>query len=335
LKLALLDRTFLENPEHPARALLDRMAAVGTRWVGDDRDRVALPKLKAVVEAILRGFIDDTDLFGRLLEDFERFCQSLEKRAEMVEKRNRAAQEGVERLNAARQRAFDEVRARIGRLLLPELVRELLEKPWMDFLAFNLLRNGESGNAWQTALKVVDGVLWSLRSGHARDADEFEQYRLQLRQALADGMQTIGYDEQAGAALLVALDAAQAQARETQAPLPEADEDAAAPVARAEPVVPEQLELAERLRNRTAFGTLFDFDCDGPSPQRLKLAWFSRISEHYMFVNQAGIKQRLETLVFLAEGLAAGRIRIVEAERRGFMERALQAALTRLGPPPN
>jgi hypothetical protein len=336
LKLALLDRTFLESQEHPARLLLDRMAAVGTRWVGDDKDRVALPKLKAVVETILRGFVDDTDLFGRLLEDFERFCQSLEKRAEMVEKRNRAAQEGVERLHAARQRAGEDVQARIGRLLLPEPVRELLEKPWTDFLAFNLLRNGDGSAAWEAALKVVDGVLWSLQFGHTRGADEFQQYREQLRQALADGMQTIGYDGQAAATLLAALDSAQMQAREAGAPLPEtADEIVVAPVAAGGPVTPEQLELAGRLRNDTAFGTLFDFDCDGPAPQRLKLAWFSRISEHYMFVNQAGVKQRLETLAFLAEGLAAGRIRIVEAERRGFMERALHAVLARLAPPPN
>jgi hypothetical protein len=334
LKLALLDRSFLESREHPARMLLDRMAAVGTRWVGDERDRVALPKLKGVVEAILGGFVDDVGLFARLLEDFERFCQGLEKRAEMVEKRNRAAQEGVERLHAARQRAGDEVRARVGRLLLPAAVQQLLEKPWTDFLAFNLLRTGE-GAAWEMALKVVEGVLWSLQFGHTRGAEEFEQYCLQLRQALADGMQTIGYDDQAGKALLAELEAVQVDARDRAASLPEAeavDDPVAAP---AETSTPEQLELAERLRTRTPFGTLFDFDCDGPAPQRLKLAWFSRISEHYMFVNQAGVKQRLEGLDFLVQGLAAGRVRIVETERRGFMERALHAVLARLSPASN
>jgi hypothetical protein len=335
LKLALLDRTFLESREHPARVLLDRMAAVGSRWIGDERDRVALPKLKGVVEAILQGFVDDIGLFGRLLEDFERFCESLEKRAEMVEKRNRAAQEGVERLHAARDRAGEEVRTRIGRLILPEPVRQLLDKPWTDFLAFNLLRNGDGSAAWEMALKVVDGVLWSLQFGHTRDADGWQQYRQQLRQLLGDGMQTIGYDVQAGAALLAELDAAQTQARADAMPLPEADAVDAAVVAPVEAATPEQLELAERLRNHTAFGTLFDFECDGQATQRLKLAWFSRISEHYMFVNQAGVRQRLETLAFLAEGLAAGSIRIVEEQRRGFMERALHAVLARLDPSRN
>jgi hypothetical protein len=212
LKLALLDQSFLGNQQHPARVLLDRMAETGARWVADDKDRVALPKLKTVVETILSGFIDDSTVFERLLDDFERFRESLDKRAEMVEKRNRAAQEGIERLNAARQRSAGEVADRTKSLVLPESVQQLLQKPWTDYLAFNLLRNGDQSPAWTTALKVVDGVLWSLQSGHSQSAAELQRYRQQLRQALADGMQVIGYDGQAGGALLDALDDAQERA---------------------------------------------------------------------------------------------------------------------------
>jgi hypothetical protein len=213
-------------------------------------------------------------------------------------------------------------------------VQQLLEKPWVDFLAFNLLRNGEGSGAWQAALKVVDGVLWSLQFGHTRSAEEFEQYRQQLRQLLAEGMQTIGYDEQAGAELLAGLDQAQRPARARDGELPVRPAAAGAQAAADRHATPQQLEFIEQLRHRTPFGTLFDFDVDGADapPQRLKLAWFSRVSERYMFVNQAGMKQRLETVADLAAGLAEGRIRIVPEERRGFMERALQAVLARLAP---
>jgi hypothetical protein len=51
-----------------------------------------------------------------------------------------------------------------------------------------------------------------------------------------------------------------------------------------------------------------------------------------MFVNQAGVKQRLDVLPFLVKGISAGNIRIVEAEKRGFMERALHAILSKLNP---
>jgi hypothetical protein len=49
-----------------------------------------------------------------------------------------------------------------------------------------------------------------------------------------------------------------------------------------------------------------------------------------MFVNQAGIKQRVETLPALVRGLHAGTIRIVQPEKRSFMERALTAILHKL-----
>lgn len=328
LKLALLDPQFLADQQHPARVLLDRMAEAGARWVGDDKDRTALPRLKTIVESILEGFVDDPALFGRLLEDFERFRESLDKRAEMAEKRNRAAQEGIERLAAARGRAADAIAARTDGLELPEPVRQLLQKPWADFLAFNLLRNGETSAAWHGALQVVESLLWSLQPG--RDAAQLQRVREQLRTALTDGMQTIGFDTQAAAGLLQALEEAQDRAQAGDVVLREATAPAAGAAAAPEPT-PAQLELVDRLRNRTPFGTLFEFDGDGEPPQRLKLAWFSRITAHYMFVNQAGVKQRLEPLSALVQGLEAGTIRIVDAERRGFMERALQAVLERLG----
>ncbi|HSB96837.1 MAG TPA: DUF1631 family protein [Spongiibacteraceae bacterium] len=333
LKLAILDPNFLLDQQHPARLLLNRMAETGARWVHDDKERVVLPKLKTIVETILRGFIDDLELFERLLEDFERFRESLDKRAEMVEKRNRSAQEGIERLNIAKQRAASEIAARIKGLAIPLPIQQLLQKPWTDFLAFNFLRNGDNSLSWNAALKVVDGVLWSVQGGKGRGEEEFKRYQQQLEQAIADGLHTIGYDDKIGQELLSALRSAQQQTFLGQPAVHEAPE----PVAEVVPEVPvesaftpEQQQIAERLRSHLAFGTLFEFDRADQPPQQLKLAWFSQVSAHYMFVNQSGIKQRLEGLSFLVHGLSAGTIRIVEAEKRGFMERAFHVILNKL-----
>jgi hypothetical protein len=331
--LAILDPNFLLEQQHPARLLLNRMAETGARWVHDDKERVVLPKLKTIVETILRGFIDDLELFERLLEDFERFRESLDKRAEMVEKRNRSAQEGIERLNVAKQRAASEIAARIKGLAIPLPIQQLLQKPWTDFLAFNFLRNGDSSLSWNAALKVVDGVLWSVQGGKGRSEEEFQRYQQQLERAIADGLHTIGYDDKIGQELLSALRSAQQQTFLGQPAVQEAPE----PVAEVVPEVPvesaftpAQQQIAERLRSHLAFGTLFEFDRADQLPQQLKLAWFSQVSAHYMFVNQSGIKQRLEGLSFLVHGLSAGTIRIVEAEKRGFMERAFHVILNKL-----
>ncbi len=334
LKLAILDPSFLLNHQHPARVLLNRMADTGARWVSDDKERVALPKLKSVVETVLRGFADDLSLFDRLLEDFERFREGLDKRAEMVEKRNRSAQEGIERLTMAKQRAAKEIAERVQGLAIPMPIQQLLQKPWTDFLAFNYLRNGDSSLSWKAALKVVDGVLWSVQSDSRRSREEFQRYQQQLEQSIAEGLRTIGYDSEIGEQLLSALRAAQEQASVGEAPVQPAPEPVAEPEVPSAPTepefTPEQEQFAERLRGQIDFGALFEFDRPGQTPQQLKLAWFSRVSGHYMFVNQAGIKQRLETLSVLVKGLSNNSIRIVEAEKRGFMERAFNAILNKL-----
>ena len=337
LKLAILDKTFLEDQKHNARVLINRMAEAGARWVTDEKERVVLPKLKTIVETILRGFVDDISLFERLLADFERFRESLDKRAEMVEKRNRSAQEGIERLSTAKQRAGAEIDARIKGFTIPESIQQLLRKPWTDFLAFNYLRNGEQSLSWKAALKVVDGVIWSVRDDGAHNREEFQRYQQQLEQSIAEGLRTIGYDSEAGEELLSALREAQEQAYQGQSqvkPVAEPVVSKANAVQSAEPpppeFTPEEQAYADMLREKVAFGTLFEFDRVGQRPLQCKLAWFSRVSAHYMFVNQAGIKQVVETLPNLVRGLSVGSIRIVQPERRSFMERALTAIFTKL-----
>jgi hypothetical protein len=335
LKLALLDPTFLENRQHPARVLLNQMAETGARWVVDDKERTVLPKLKAIVETVLRGFVDDISLFDRLLEDFARFREGLDKRAQMVEKRNRSAQEGIERLTVAKQRAAREISERMKGFAVPDAIEQLLHKPWTDFLAFNYLRNGENSLSWKAALKVVDGVLWSVRDHDGRSPEEFQRYQSQLEQSIAEGLRTIGYDSEAGEQMLSALRAAQEQAFRGQpavVPKPEPATPAGPEAIQPSPeqFSPAEQELVETLRNHLEFGTLFEFDRPGQRPQLFKLAWYSRVSAHYMFVNQAGIKQRVETLPALVRGLHAGTIRIVQPEKRSFMERALTAILHKL-----
>lgn len=335
LKLALLDPRFLDDQQHPARVLLNQMAETGMRWVGDEKDRVALPKLRSVVDTILRGFIDDASLFERLLDDFSRFREGLEKRSEMVERRNREAQEGIERLSGARQKAVQEIAERSRGFSVPLPIQQLLEKPWADFLAFNYLRNGEQSLSWKAALKVVDGVLWSVQGGSNRSRDEFQRHRQQLEQSIAEGLRTIGYDSEAGQELLRALLEAQELAFKGEPiaspppPMPAAEiEPPAEPMLAA--FTPAEQEISERLRNHTEFGTWFEFDRPGQKALMVKLAWFSRASGHFMFVTPAGIKHSVETLPDLVRGISAGRIRVASPEKRTFMERALSAILHKL-----
>ena len=166
-----------------------------------------------------------------------------------------------------------EIQERIKGFSIPPALQLLLEKPWTDFLAFNYLRNGESSLSWKAALKVVDGVLWSVQSNTSRTRDEFQRHQQQLEQSIAEGLRTIGYDSESGQQMLQALREAQELAfrGEPQASPPPPGgaehEPRPEPVAAGPQSTPEEQEIAEMLRTKVEFGTWFEFDRPGSRPR--------------------------------------------------------------------
>lgn len=352
LKLALTDKSFLDNYQHSARILLNSMAEVGSRWVRDEENRTVLPKIKTIVETVMKGYVDDVTIFDRLLEDFNRFKESLEKRAKMVEQRNTESQQGMERLEVSKQQAADELELRMDKRDVDDKVRTVLRKPWSDFLAFNLLRHGDDSLTWQSALKVVDGVIWSMKAPSGEDTEELRRHQSDIEQSVRGGLETIGYDSEATSSLLNSLKEAHdlayhgkildqvnklgldkvAEAEKPKAkPAPKPVKKLSAAVkAKAEPPPSAEERKAIDSLEGVDFGTWFEFKRPEDSIDKLKLAWFSRVSSRYMFVDHAGVKQAVETRIELARGMASGLIAIVELEKKSFMERALEAVFSRL-----
>lgn len=359
LKLALMDKTFISNYQHSARILINSLADVGGRWVKDENDRTALPKIKTIVETILKGFVDDFSIFDRLLEDFQRFREGLDKRAKMVERRNTESQQGLERLEMARQQAESEVISRFDQGGVHERASHLLLKPWGDFLSFNLLRHGDESSTWQSALKVVDAVVWSIQEKQAVDnTEDFHRRQQAFETSIKEGLLAMGYDPEASANLLRSLRDAQELAyhdavmskQNKLKPKSELVEEVVSTIpAKATAIEKQKHALQTKINEKKkiavmsdeerqqleglqdiAFGTWFIFNTENSKTEKLKLAWYSRVTSNYMFVNNAGLKQRVITNIDLAKAMVAGSVRIASMERRSFMERAFEAVVKTL-----
>lgn len=468
LKVALIDKAFFDNSDHPARRLLNFMAEVGGRWIIEgDRDKLVYPKLRSIVSRVHEDFVDDLSIFDDLMVELEKFATTLEKRAELTEKRNTEAEMGLERLAKARIRAQQEIAKRMEGQHVPQCARELLEQSWADFLTFNILRHGDQGQNWDSALKVVNGVVWSVQAKASSDIERFRKMQKQLDQSISEGLRTIGYDQDASRALLTDLSKAQEMALEQvekvqsqqkdkedslasddsgeegsyqesedhvekqqstaqdstdqdqsesnveKQALSEPLGDSPADQAEIDPTLVGEQEIAElqgvaedeqpiaahepaanielsvdrepsaqlkssdkeqddepeaesnskyiparkntaisrqlrRQKQKVAalddelsaiydslenleFGSWFEF-CqeDNQKTVMLKLAWFSSISDHYMFVNRVGVKSAVNTRMELAQGIKAGTIKPQDGQGRTFMERALESILGRL-----
>lgn len=333
LKIAFIDKDFFEQPEHPARALMNSLAEAGARWVsndGKDQHDIYL-KIKATVFQLLKEFKNDVAIFSELLLKFNAYTNNLVRRQALMERRVLEKVQGEEKLREAKVRVNQEVRKRIDQRAVPSALLLLLLQPWSDFLSFVLLRYGDATEHWKRALQVVDELLWSIQP-KTLQADKNRLLKLQgpLTAALERGFETIGYDQSKGRKLVEAIAHLQKMALQSRQAQPASEpmrsklenmaaEKAGGSVVAELPVTAEEEKIVESLK-MIEYGTWFEFQ----GGRRLKVAWYNKKTQHYMLVDQQGKKVTLSAGLELAREMLAGRAKIIIGSTKPFFERALE-----------
>jgi len=333
LKIAFIDKGFFEQPEHPARVLLNSLAEAGVRWVSNDgSDQYDIfTKIKTTVFRLLQEFKNDVRIFAELLIEFNAYTHNVARRQELMERRALEKAQGEEKLREAKIQVNNEVRSRTDNRDMPSAILLLLLQPWSDYLSFVLLRYGDKSDSWTRALQVIDDLLWTLEP-KTQHQDKAKQMELQdtLVGSLERGFETIGYEQAKGRKLLDAVVSLQRMAllsrKAEPAPAPMrtkleslAAEKAGHSTAQLQPVLPEEAKIVDSLK-MVEFGTWFEFD----GGKRLKVAWYNKKTQHYMLVDQQGRKVSLAAGLQLARDMLAGRARIIAGSTKPFFERALE-----------
>lgn len=339
LKLAFIDPGFFEQPEHPARMLLNSLAEAGTRWVGNDGtvQHDMYNKIKDVVDRVLRDFKNDVRVITELLLEFNSYTKNIIRRQELMEKRAAEKAQGEERLREVKIKVNEEVRKRTDDKELPSAVLLFALQPWSDYLSFALLRYGEKSEKWANALAVVDDLLWIIepQTEPSNVARQVELAPILLRD-IETGFETIGYDQAKGKKLLEAISSliemAQQSKRAEPAPAPMRDKlekiaavkagqmmDEVTDISKEEEKIVENLKLIE-------FGTWFEFE----GGKRLKIAWYNARTSHYMLVDQMGKKVAMMSGLEIAREMMAKRAKIIAGSSKPFFERALENIFQKL-----
>ncbi|MET0230215.1 MAG: DUF1631 domain-containing protein [Rhodanobacteraceae bacterium] len=160
LRVALSDKAFFTQREHPARMLLNTIAETGSRWMDDeDADPSLVEKMQSAVDKVSSEYNGDVTLFRSLLSDLGSHMQLLARRAEVAERRHVDAAKGREKLDLARDTARTAIERLLKRGNPTPLVKTLLEQAWTDALALTILRQGEDSSAFHRRLAVADQLL--------------------------------------------------------------------------------------------------------------------------------------------------------------------------------
>ena len=343
LRVALGDKSFFTRRDHPARELLNAVAETGARWFDEsDTDPDLAAKMQMVVDHVTTDFDGDMAVFETMLGDLTRHMQTLARRAEATERRHIDAARGRDRLEVAREGARGAIQRLLQSAQPPERVRSLLEQAWTDALALSALREGAEGSEFKRRIEVAENI--AKRGAKPFDASPADSA---LRQDLESGLHQVGLhdDDVRGLVDNLFSQAPGGPAAERLKRIDEAlrekprfggeTQHAAAP-ARApepkEPLSPVEEECLAQLK-RTPFGTWFEFvrNQQGETVRR-KLAWFSPVTGHCLFVNQRGARTDDFTLELLAREMARGQARVAQLESTSIIDRAWKAIIDLLKP---
>jgi len=345
LRVALRDKSFFSRRAHPARQLLNTVAETGNLWLDEHDgavDRGLVDKMQLVVDRVLADFDGNLALVEDVLGELSQHMHTLARKAEVTERRHVDAARGREKLSLARASAREAIASRIARAKPSKLVRTLLEQAWTDVLALTLLRQGEKSEAYARRLTVADQLL-AASASRSGDVKAPAALRQEIETALdqvgyhRDDIQTIvkrlfepehahGDDPSSSTEIAIKLKAK-----------PHLGDDAAAAAPAKIAAPPRELaagsaeaRMLERLKT-LPFGAWFELVVNQQGERaRRKLAWYSTVTGHALFVNQRGVRTDEKTLQQLARDVVHGQAFIIEPEQESLVDRAWKAMLASL-----
>jgi hypothetical protein len=166
VKVALLDRTFFQDGEHPARRLLNRIAEATVGWT-DDEERgpnSLYGRIDQTVARVVAEFDRDLGLIDRLDADLAAFLAQEAQRVAAAEIKVCTGAARRERMEYARRQAKAAINERLRHATpVPDVVESLLTQGWREVLATAYLAGGEAGPEWRAAMAVVDRLIWSIQ----------------------------------------------------------------------------------------------------------------------------------------------------------------------------
>ncbi|MGD1982296.1 MAG: DUF1631 family protein [Chromatiaceae bacterium] len=339
LKIAVQSPDFLDNTQHPARRLFERMLDAGIRWVREENLRAGIyPQLQEIVTRILKeenppeGFFDDQIAYLAEAEE------KLEQQSTATEERTLEAERGRARLDEAKSIVKKTVFDLGSGGAMAAQVRRFLETTYADYLTLLLLRcdlDTES-DVWSEAYGVGEALVAT--AVHAAAGNPIsETMRKDLNDRLhASVGSLIPHHEQN---IRQAIEALEAPAAEPAAPAPAAEPpvpearvapDAApapkaAATAKAEgaPITDEDRKVADKLM-REAGNWFVMQQGTGEEEQAVKLLWVNPHTRNMLFVDQHGAKVALMPAGNVARMMREGAVRPMQQETSSFVARSLR-----------
>lgn len=342
LKTALLDRSFFSDRKHPARRLLDHLAAAAVGATGDAGYRAAFELTAAgVVEEVCRDFQVDVGVFDVADRKVQEFVDAELQKGEGALGTEVAAALAAEEGEADRSAVRALIRDKLSGLDVPFDVRSFSETIWADYLTGVRLAQGSESEDWRRGVRTLDDLLWSL-TAKERTAQKARLAKLVpgMIRNLRAGAAAVNVGDERVKPLLDAMyqlhmaaikpgaESAADEPRAREAVAPGADAAGLAPEAKEKPAAPVRIANVHDFVAEMVVGTWLAFG-RGDKAVNARLSWISPLRSKYLFTTRERSRAIVATPEDLAWQLGAGEASLI-VEPVPLFDRAVSAALDTL-----
>jgi len=200
LKVAIIDRVFFAEKEHPARELLNELTIAGqvaSEGEGDDENADAIyQKIESVVSCLTNEFHGDLEVFETCLVNLREFMAEQEAGFQQAQQQigELAQQNSFEA--KTRKNIAEEIAGHLLNRNAPDDVKAFLMGTWRQVLSHIMLNEGEESERLKRAEQVSKDLIWSVEPLENPEARKKLLLVMPLiLEALQEGLALIGYTE--------------------------------------------------------------------------------------------------------------------------------------------
>lgn len=324
LKIAVADKTFLTEHEHPARRLFELMIATGRDWVDPaDLTKGIYPQIQRTVNAILQHNQYDEATFNKLAMELTDANAHLTDKQRISEERTVEVEKGRAKLNQAKEVATEQTTQLMqGKILIAD-AEYFLKGPWLDYMTLVLLRSdfNQESESWSMAVSLCKKIIhFSLSSedpnGGMPSAKAIEDLSNDMQMHVGS---LIPHYQAEIDSFLNALSNINKRGTRYVAPATETTDPVESRFGAAE--IEAQIN---KLRDIPP-GTWFILINDEGNRVKVKMSWYNPVTANFLFVTQTGVKSAVRSIRQLAIELLDEKAEILVRSNLPFLDRSFNA----------
>lgn len=166
LKVALRDKSFLSDKDHPARKMINTITKAGLQF-DENKPLERDPLYRTIVDGIQtinRQYSADDSVFALVQSELEELIKKESRKSHIVESRTTQTEMGKAKIRNAKTYAQTTLFDKLKEEQLPKTISEFLTNTWLQVMVITYIKDGKEGALWVENEQLISDLIWLCKS---------------------------------------------------------------------------------------------------------------------------------------------------------------------------